>query len=101
MKPATRARELFELSELLSGLLRSIEVGLFNNGTGARTLYADLGAANQALRTDMNRIIDLWQSATGERVKDRPVATTTGTLSAQPLRIPKPAEPVSTNGARG
>jgi hypothetical protein len=101
MKPATRARELFELSELLSGLLRSIEVGLFNNGTGARTLYADLGAANQALRTDMNRIIDLWQSATGERVKDRPVGTTTGTLSAQPLRIPKPAEPVSTNGARG
>lgn len=100
MKPATRARELFELSELLSGLLRSIELGIFNNGAGARTLYADLGAANQALRTDMNRIIDLWQSATGERVKDRPVGTTTGTLSAQPLRIPKPAEPVPTNGAR-
>ena len=35
----------------------------------------------------MNRIVDLWQSATGERVKDRP----TGTIAAgaqQPLRIP-------------
>ena len=33
----------------------------------------------------MNRIIDLWQSATGDRVKDRPAGQ-----PAQPVRLPTP-----------
>ncbi len=38
----------------------------------------------------MNRIIDLWQSATGERVKDRPAGTVATRTSAQPVRLPTP-----------
>jgi hypothetical protein len=36
----------------------------------------------------MNRIIDLWQSATGERVKDRPAGNIIAPVPAQPMRIP-------------
>jgi hypothetical protein len=36
----------------------------------------------------MNRIIDLWQSATGDRVKDRASGT-----RPQPVRLPTPASP--------
>jgi hypothetical protein len=89
--PAPRARELFELSDLMSSLLRAIEVGLFDNGADAETLYLPI-AGNEALVRDMNRIIDLWQSATGDRVKDRPAGT-----AAQPLRLPSaPAAPTGT-----
>jgi len=83
--PAPRARELFELSDLMSALLRAIEVGLFDNGADAETLYLPI-AGNEALVRDMNRIIDLWQSATGDRVKDRAAGT-----APQPLRLPSAA----------
>jgi hypothetical protein len=43
----------------------------------------------------MNRIIDLWQSATGERVKDRPAGNVVTAGPQQPLRIPPP-QPVIT-----
>ena len=84
MNPAPRSRELFELAELMSILLRVIEAGVFNNPALAATLYIP----GTALATDMNRIIDLWQSATGERVKDRPVGNVvtgrTGPAAAHP-----------------
>jgi hypothetical protein len=86
MTPAPRSRELFELADLMSGMLRAIEIGLFGDGASAETLYLDLGPTNAVLRRDMNRIIDLWQSTTGDRVKDRP-----GGSSAQPVRLPDPA----------
>ena len=84
MTIAPRARELFELSDLMSALLRAIEVGLFDTGPDAETLYLPI-VGNEALVRDMNRIIDLWQSATGERVKDRPAGQ-----PAQPVRLPTP-----------
>lgn len=87
MTPAPRSRELFELADLMSGLLRAIELGVFSTGQRAEALYRDIGT-NATLLTDMNRIIDLWQSATGERVKDRPSG------SAQPLRLPSPSSGV-------
>ena len=87
--PAPRARELFELSDLVSSLLRAIEVGLFDNGADAETLFLPI-AGNEALVRDMNRIIDLWQSATGDRVKDRPAGT-----AAQPLRLPSASAALS------
>jgi hypothetical protein len=91
MRPAARARELFELADLMSAMLRAIEVGAFDTGQEAETLYLPLaGNVNAQLLQDMNRIIDLWQSATGDRVKDRPSSGVAGTLSAQPLRIPTP-----------
>jgi hypothetical protein len=88
MTPAPRARELFELADLMSALLRAIEVGLFDTGQDAETLYLPL-AGNEALVRDVNRIIDLWQSATGDRVKDRPAGQT-----AQPVRLPSPSTAV-------
>ena len=62
--------------------------------------------------SDMNRIIDLWQSATGERVKDRPVGSVvrgSGTsrpdsagTSSQPVRLPTPApSPTSVTAGNG
>lgn len=81
MTAAPRSYELFELADLMSGLLRAIELGLFDRGEDAETLFRPI-AGNEGLVRDMNRIIDLWQSATGDRVKDRP---------AQPVRVPGPA----------
>ncbi len=85
MNPAPRSRELFELAELMSVLLRVIEAGAFANPALAATLYMP----GTALATTVNRIIDLWQSATGERVKDRPIGNVVPTGPAQPLRAPE------------
>lgn len=81
--PAPRSRELFELADLMSGLVRAIELGVFSTGPAAEPLYLNLGT-NTTLLTDMNRTIYLWQSTTGDRVEDRSPG------SAQPLRLPSP-----------
>src|SRR5262245_5553472 len=90
MSPAPRSRELFELAELMSALLRLFESGIINNPALAATLYIP----GTPLATNMNRIVDLWQSATGERVKDRPVGNVVTQGPAQPLRIPE-TQPLS------
>jgi hypothetical protein len=90
MAPAARSRELFELSDLMSALLRAIELGLYDTGEAAQTLFLRFGT-NDKIISDMNRIIDLWQSATGERVKDRPAGTVVRGTSAQPVRLPTPS----------
>jgi hypothetical protein len=84
MKPAPRSRELFELAELMSLILRMLEANAFSVPTNVALFY------NPAtpVFTTMNRIIDLWQSATSERVKERPVGNVIVPASAQPLRIP-------------
>jgi hypothetical protein len=94
MKPAARSRELFELAEPMSSVLRAIELGTFSNSTAASTLHA----TGTVLAEEMRNLINLWQSATGERVKDRPIGGGTVSISAQPLRIPAPA-PASVNGS--
>jgi hypothetical protein len=94
MKPAARSRELFELAEPMSSLLRAIELDTFGNSTAASTLHA----TGTVLAEEMRNLINLWQSATGEHVKDRPVGGGTVSISAQPLRIPTPA-PASVNGS--
>jgi hypothetical protein len=98
MSPAARSRELFDLAERTSRFLRAIELGLFPDDQSVEALY--LG--NTPLVAEMRAIVNNWQSATGERIKDRP----TGTLvpaAAQPLRVPAPQPPVLTpaspNGA--
>ncbi len=96
MQSAERSRELFELADLMSAMLRAIEVGAFDTGEKAEALYLPLaGNVNALLLQDMNRIIDLWQSATGDRVKVRQVEIAAGALSAQPLRIPAPGSPTA------
>ena len=110
--PSRQSRELFELADLMSPVLWAIELGLFNVPAQAETLYKH-GSPN-AVATAMNRIVDLWQSATGERVKDLAVTTRRAGAeprSAQPTRlmagsaVAPPARPVAptagpTNGHR-
>jgi hypothetical protein len=67
----------------MSIILRVIEFGGITSAT-VGTLYIE----GQEISQTMNRIVDLWQSATGERVKDRPVGQVLAPLPAQPLRIP-------------
>lgn len=86
--PSRQSRELFELADLMSTVLWAIEMGLFNGPGNAEMLYKH-GTPN-AISTTLNRIIDLWQSATGERVKDLAVTTRRAGLeprSAQPTRL--------------
>ncbi|WP_129337243.1 hypothetical protein [Cellulomonas endophytica] len=93
MAPAPRSRELLELAEPVSSVLRAIELGLFDDPVAAGTLFD----RSTTLGVEMGDLINLWQSATGERVKDRPGAGTVPISAAQPpsaaqpLRIPAPA----------
>jgi hypothetical protein len=100
MKPAPQAREMFQLARPLSQLLRQIENRDYDTETAAETMFKPVSAVT----AEMRRIINLWQSATGQRVKDRPVGTGPGTSTpAQPLRIPVPvtAGAPSSNGSGG
>jgi hypothetical protein len=95
MQPAARTRELIQLAQPVSTVLREIELGLYSTSGGAAALFT----GNTQLTRDMNEIINLWQSATGDRVKARP----TGTASsgpAQPLRIPRPTPVAAGNGTK-
>jgi hypothetical protein len=101
--PSRQSRELFELADLMSAILWAIETGIFNTPTGATLLYATNLTGNTIFST-MIRIIDLWQSATGERVKDLAVTTRRQGLapqSAQPSRLlPGPLVPTARPAAR-
>jgi hypothetical protein len=110
--PAPRARELFELSQPMSALLWGIELGLFNPDAAPESLYLPNapGGPPTPLNIEVNRIIDLWQSATGTRIKIPTVGAGSGARqpAAQPLRTPVPASgkaksplvPAGVNGHR-
>lgn len=114
MAPAPRSRELFELAEPMSTLLWAIELGQFNPNGAPESLYLPnvLNGPPTTLNIEVNRIIDLWQSATGTRIKTPAVpagaASARTSPSAQPLRVPTPGPapataamaPVSSNGHR-
>ena len=87
--PSRQSRELFELADLVSPVLWSIELGLFNDSDKAELLYTHdpLKITKPVIAQNMNRIIDLWQSGTGVRVKDLAV-TTRG-----PSQERRPAQP--------
>lgn len=106
MTAAPRARELFQLAEPVSLVLRLIEADAFANNAAVQLFYI----GNGFLATQMTEIIDLWQSATGESLKGRSVIARQDTLRAdqpqQPLRAPG-SQPLFTsppvpalNGAR-
>ncbi|MGW4124415.1 hypothetical protein [Nocardia sp. NPDC004711] len=103
--PSRQSRELFELADLVSTLMWSIELGLFNANTQGELLYRSRGVSNPVIAKTMNRLIDLWQSGTGERVKDLSVTSRrpTDARTAQPTRLPGglvPTAKPSTNGHR-
>ena len=87
MRPAQRSRELFDLAEPMSSVLRAIEVDTFNSPNLAATLYDP----NTTLGAEMRDLVNQWQSATGERIKERPTSTAVLT-DRQPLRLPTPGE---------
>lgn len=70
--PSRQSRELFELADRISPFMWAIELGLFNEPDAAEMLYrhSDLGGVTSDMPTEMVRIIDLWQSATGAPIKD-------------------------------
>ncbi|WP_019925661.1 hypothetical protein [Nocardia sp. BMG111209] len=99
--PSRQARELFELADLISPLLWFIELGKFNTPTHAELLYRRNLLPNPVIATSMNRIVDLWQSGTGERVKDLAVTVRrqqTPQLTAQPARLPGNLVPSAPSG---
>lgn len=90
--PSRQARELFELADLVSPLMWAFELGFFDDPSQAFLLYklTDLPAGLTPIIADtMNRIIDLWQSATGERVKDLAVTQRKVQMPARPAQPTK------------
>ena len=101
MKAADRSRELFQLCERMSILLRSIELGAYDAPDQAELLFTD-----PATVEEMRLIVNLWQSATGQRIKDQD-AVAAVPQPGQPIRTPTPAATTrppngtaATNGAR-
>ena len=81
----------------------AIEIGLFNDPAAARLLYKHknlLPNVSDNIASQMLRIIDLWQSATGERVKDLAVTqrrVQAPARPAQPTKLLPPGGLVSTS----
>ncbi len=83
VQPARAARELFELADLMSPLLWFIELDHFSEPANAALLFKSFGVANPPLPTLMNRVVDLWQSAT-----DTPLKTSAGRPGTRAVRLP-------------
>lgn len=95
LRVAARSRELFQLCQLMSLLLRSIELGAYDTPDRARLLF---DGNDPAIESDMRTIVNLWQSATGQPIKDH-VAVTGAT--AQPIRVPAPLTASTPSGQGG
>jgi hypothetical protein len=95
MRPSPHAWELFEMADFVSQVVRAIELNWFNTGLRVQTLYMP----GTTLQQHMLRIIDLWEMATGDGIKDQGVRMAAG--SAQPQRHALPARSLSAaNGHR-
>jgi hypothetical protein len=98
------AREYFELADVLSTTLRFVELGAFDDPANAPLLYNRASKIGQ----DMNHVIDLWQMATGDRLKDAAVrdgaaaraASRRPLASGRPPLAPPTKVPAGTNGSR-
>ena len=79
---------------VISPLMWAFELGFFDDRAQAFLLYklTDLPTGlTTIIAATMNRIIDLWQSATGERVEDLAVTQRKVQMpmrSAQPTKVP-------------
>jgi|GEM_PF-324647 len=104
MRAAPQSRELFELADRMSVFLWALELDVFTDQANAQMLFAQPVGGNP-IADNMIRIIDLWQSATGERLKDTSVAvagTTIGRslpVTPQPTRLPAGTVPPRPAGA--
>jgi hypothetical protein len=109
IRPPAHARELFEMAELASGLIRFIELGYFSTQINVQTLFVP----GSQLQQDVQRIIDLWEMATGNTLKAAGVRVVgqdgrslrAGAPPARSLHRPAPVAPapypgVGLNGSR-
>jgi hypothetical protein len=101
--PPRRARELFELADLASPVMWFIESGRFDQESEAQLLFRR-GSTSPVVQETMSRLINLWQSATGEQIKGHAVRIEGARSVAQPVRLPSaqplpPAPAPITNGA--
>ena len=105
MKPARSSRELFELADLVSAILRMIETEFFNADPNTELLYRSQGIPDPVVARTMNRIIDLWESAVTPHqrvIKAVRVAAVGSPLvppAAQPSQIPAGAFTTTRTGA--
>jgi hypothetical protein len=97
---------MFELADLLSPILWFIEFDQFSTTANAQLLFTLTGIPNTVIADDMRRVIDMWQSATGQGVKDLavrvrqpPTAALPPRPTPQPTRLPSAALPVSAGQA--
>jgi hypothetical protein len=106
VSPSRQSRELFELAKIVSPVMWAIELKIFDDPTKAEFLFKSTGVPSPKPAALMMRIIDLWQSATGEPVKDLAVTQRriqAPVRSAQPTKVlpgplVPPAPSASTNG---
>jgi hypothetical protein len=96
MKPSPRGWELFQMADLVSTFLRFIELGQFDSAAHAETLYK----GSTALQRDVIRIIDLWEMATTDHIKDQGVRTATGADRPQQHALPAHSLSAGANGHR-
>jgi hypothetical protein len=90
VSPSRQSRELFELAKIISPVMWAIELKIFDDPTKAKLLFKLTGIPAPQPAALMMRIIDLWQSATGEPVKDLAVTqrrVQTPVRSAQPAKL--------------
>jgi hypothetical protein len=111
MTPSPASRELFELADQVAVILRLIDRRIFDAADDARLLF-DTSIIGNPLPSAMTEIVNRWQSATGDPVKELAVRATTVPSAArpvvQPVRLPEPtATPTTalttaaaTNGSR-
>jgi len=90
MTPTPRSRELFQLGQPASDVIRMIELRAFDTAAGAGALFPIVASPLSDL---VNRVIDLWQSATGDMIKEPRVTVSSISGTSQPARIPTPMEP--------
>ena len=101
MKPSPRSWELFQLADLMSGVLRFIELGVFNTEIAAAAFYT----GNTSLSADMLNIINLWEMATGDSIKDQGVHVSGPGAAASPgqsrPQMPPHAQPARSLSSSG
>jgi hypothetical protein len=95
MTPTARSRELFQLAIPASDVIRLIELHAFDTAAQAAVLFP---VVPNAVSNLLNTVIDLWQSATGEMVKEPRVTVSQMSGTSQPTRIPTPTGPAMAPG---
>ncbi len=95
MTPTPRSRELFQLAAPASDVVRLIELRAFDTAAQAGALFP---VNPNAVSMLLNTVIDLWQSATGDIIKEPRVTVTQMSGTSQPARLPAPSTPALVPG---